>query len=242
MSAELLSARKVMLASWKLVAGATAVTSGALAIPPVYEVPSAILWIGVAMIVGGLIAGLVFFLDSSSYEDASERFGHLLGAGVIVLFGAFLAGAISFLPSPQAVSSRIESQVVHISTGAPARSGATANGVERHLRVRIDAQPQAESFAAALRRELPRAVGRVGVAGDRRTIEVAGTASGQWADAAARLYVGRLDVALRVQGTEAVCELRLTSSGRQTVENAAIQVSEQVAERIISLMQGDEEC
>lgn len=226
--------------AWKFPAGAITVIGGAITLPTLGNRPDLVSSIGglvgLAMAaVGVIVTGVVLF--ERKRHSAARAAGLVLGAVTLVPMGLFLAGLMPGLPTPRQVSETIRPPSEQ--GDPPPRASFDARG---RLRLTIEAAPQADRFAEALRRRVPAALERERIGGDPRAVTVAATASGRWADAAARLYVGRLDVRMRADGAEGVCEFALNSTGRQTVEVAAGQVADQLAPRIAALMQGDEQC
>lgn len=227
--------------AWRFPAGALTVIGGAIGLPTLAQRPDLVaqigLVVGLGMVVVGVIMALVVLFERKRHSRTRSG-GVVLGSLTLLPMGLFLAGMMPGLPTPRQVSHSIASP------GEPARpaSEPTRRAAQGDLRLTVRSEGDAEGFAAALRRRIPQALEGRRIGANAREVTVAATASGRWADPAARLYLGRLDVRMRAEGGDGVCEFTLSSTGRQTVEVAAGQVADQLAPRITALMEGSEQC
>lgn len=235
-----LSARRVLLALWKLVVGALLATTATLGIPAIRETVGAYLWIGMAMIAAGIIVGIVSLLDRKSYEDRSERVGHMIGAAVVAACGVFLAGLVPVLPGPGAVAGGLQEGVGGLISAPVTPPPPTAQPLRTRLVVRAEAG--AESFAGKVEQRLRSSLRGPAAAANTDALQVSALASGRMTSVAAGHYQGRLDVRVRRTGQQAYCEYALTSTGVRTLDGAALQLADQLSERLVAFVSGGEQC
>jgi hypothetical protein len=220
---------------WKIPAGALTAITAAIGLPALSQRPQLVAFMGIVMVLIGLVVVAAILFERRRHQPA-RRWGVGLGALTLIPFGLFLAGKMPFLPTPQEVSQTLGAASPATASPPPV---VAASG---RLHLTVEAGTNGDSFAAALRRQIPAAPALRAVREPARPVTVAATASGRWANLASRLYTGRLDVRMRAEGEETVCEFTLTSGGRQTVDVAASQVADQLGTRIAEMMQGDSGC
>ncbi len=235
------SMMRTLITSGKWGAGALGITVAALGLPHIRNMPNALTIIGVLMLLGGLLLLVVATMDVRTNPDRSESRGRQLGAVLVGVFGLLLSGQVPGLDDPGQVADDLGQGAVNLAAGRPV-SVARASAADR-LTLRIESEAGAEAFAAAVEARLKEDLGRQAAPpGLQDRALVSARASGRYTNLATRHFAGRLDVRMKMTGAADACEFNLSSTGVQTLDNAAGQIAGRLGPRIVSMIEGNPTC